>query len=237
MSNAITLKAIDAAIASFATDAQAINNRAHDINMMILRHMAPKGCGEDFMGNGDCTRVPAMVMAMPASFRRTCEIDWWEKNTPVRVKFDGNKVTDFGFALKYLELKNKFKGDELEAERLKWWNVENAANEPFYTLAETTKEQAAKPFDLEAVIKLLNAIGAKIEKNKGEISDDQAQGIAEVKAGVDRLVGLATLAKAKAAVEATKKLESPSNVEPIKSNDVPDGTIANAMAKAAAQAA
>lgn len=228
----ISLKVIDAAIASFSTDANALNNRAHDINVMILRHMAPKACGEDFQGTGDCTRVPVMIMAMPASWRRTSEIEWWTKNTPVRVKFNNGQVSDFGFDPKYKKLSETFKGEELEAERLKFWNVENALNEPFYTLAEKNHEKENKAFDLAATIKMIEGVRSKIEKNieEGNATPSEVDELNEVKASLTRLVGLATLAKARIAVA--------NNDDKPESSATPEvNEVADAMLTAASKAA
>ena len=172
----ITFKQIDGEIAKFTTDADELNARAHRINVMILKHLAPTFCGDDFQGSGDMSRVPAMVMAMPASWRRTEEIRWWETHTPCRVKYSQGKVVSFGFDRRYVALAKKHKDDKeaLEAARKKWWDVETAMNLPFYMMAEDNAEQETKELDLEALLKLVHALGKRIEKkaNEGDVDPE-----------------------------------------------------------------
>lgn len=174
----ITFKQIDGEIAKFTTDADALNARAHMINIMILKHLAPTFCGDDFQGSGDMSRVPAMVMAMPASWRRTTEIAWWQENTPCRIKYTNGKVVQFGFDKRYIALAKKHKDDPeaLEAARKEWWDVERALNLPFYMMAEDNPEQEVKELSLEDLLKLVHSLGKRIEKKteEGEVSTDDA---------------------------------------------------------------
>ena len=172
----ITFKQIDGEIAKFTTDADALNARAHAINIMILKHLAPTFCGDDFQGSGDMSRVPAMVMAMPASWRRTEEIRWWETNTPCRIKYTQGKIVQFGFDKRYIALAKKHKDDKeaLEAARKEWWDVETALNLPFYMMAEDNAEQETKELSLDDLLKLVHGLGKRIEKkaNEGDVSDE-----------------------------------------------------------------
>lgn len=166
----ITFKQIDGEIAKFTTDADELNARAHRINVLILKHLAPAFCGDDCQGSGDMSRVPAMVMAMPASWRRTEEIRWWETHTPCRIKYSKGKVVQFGFDKRYIALAKKFKDDKeaLEAERKKWWDFETAINLPFYMMAEDNSEEATEELDLDALLKLVHSLGKRIKKKATE---------------------------------------------------------------------
>jgi len=148
-----TLKQIDGAIAKFATSAAALNVQCHEVAMMIFRHAAPKEVGEDCEGTGDCTRAVKLVRAMPASFRRTMMIDWFSKNSPIRIK-----LSDNGDKCQYDPKYSKMTAEE----KLACWNLENANTEPFYELAEKTPEE--KPFDLAAMLKFVESLGKRVEK-------------------------------------------------------------------------
>lgn len=178
----ITFKTIDGEIAQFSTDANALNERAHRINVMILKHLAPTFCGDDYQGSGDMSRVPNMVMAMPASWRRTEEIRWWQENTPCRVKYANGTIQSFGFDRRYVALAKKHKDnpEALEAARKEWWNVEQALNVPFYAMAETNPEQDVSDLTLEEALKLVHALGKRIAKKAedGVNDNDEASVLA-----------------------------------------------------------
>lgn len=148
-----TLKQIDGAIAKFATSAAALNDQCHAVAMMIFLHAAPKAVGPDCEGTGDCTRAVKLTRAMPASFRRTMMIDWFAKNTPIRMK-----LSDSGDKCQYDPKYAKLSPEE----KLKCWNLENANSEPFHILADKTPE--VKLFDLAAMIKFVESIGKRIDK-------------------------------------------------------------------------
>jgi hypothetical protein len=165
-----TLKQIDGEIAKFATSAAALNVQCHAVAMMIYLHAAPKDVGPDCEGTGDCTRAVKLVRAMPASFRRTMMIDWFAKNSPIRIK-----LSDTGDKCQYDPKYSKLTAEE----KLACWNLENANTEPFYDLADKTPEE--KIFNLAAMIKFVESIGKRVEKSieKGEIpADDMATALA-----------------------------------------------------------
>ena len=170
----ITFKMIDGEIAKFTTDADELNARAHRINVLILKHLAPKFCGEDYQGSGDMQKVPAMVMAMPASWRRTEEIRWWETFTPCRVKYSQGKVVNWGFDRRYIALAKKVKDDPegLEAARKEWWDVETAINLPFHMMADDNPEETEAELDnVGDILKLIQALGKRVERkvDNGEV--------------------------------------------------------------------
>ena len=155
-----TLKQIDGAIAKFATSAAALNEQCHTVAMMIFRHAAPKDAGPDCEGTGDCTRAVKLVRAMPASFRRTMMIEWFAKNSPIRIKL-GDSGDKCQYDPKYSKLS--------AAEKLACWNLERANSERFYELADKIPE--VKVFNLAAMIRFVESIGKRIEKEveKGAI--------------------------------------------------------------------
>ncbi len=159
----ITLKQIDKAIAAFATSAKAVNVQCHEVGMMIFRHAAPKGVSADCEGSGDCTRAVKLVRAMPASFRRTMMIEWFHKNTPIRIKLSEN-----GDKCEYDPKYKKLSAEE----KLTWWNIENANTEAFYDIAEATPE--AKPLDFAALVKLVEQLSKRISTKveRGEVNEE-----------------------------------------------------------------
>ena len=142
----MSLKKIDAQIKRITTNAQKLNVLIHDVGMMILEHARE---------HGDCTRALALVKAMPASHRRTMLVAWFDKYSPIRVILSNDKVG---------MLKDSAKGFVA-------FNLDGAAAEPFYLIAEATPE--AKPFDLAAMIRFVEQTAKRIEKQveEGRVSE------------------------------------------------------------------
>lgn len=203
----ITFKMIDGEIAQFSTDANTLNERAHYINVLILKQLAPTFCGDDFQGSGDMSRVPRMVMAMPASWRRTEEIRWWQENTPCRVKYSNGNVQSFGFDRRYIALAKKHKNDPeaLEAARKLWWNPEQALSVPFFAMAEKNSEQDVSELTIDEVLKMVHALGKRIGKKAEEdgVNDNDE---ATVLALAESLANMKAPAKAKAKAKAEEAI-------------------------------
>jgi len=142
----MSLKIIDKNLRTITTNASKLNGLIHDTGMLILAHA---------MEHGDCTRALSLVKAMPASMRKTMLVAWFEKYSPIRVIEANGKVG---------MLKDSAKG-------FVPFNLEGAAAEPFYVIAERTPE--AKPFDLAAMMKFVEATVKRIEKNvtEGNVPD------------------------------------------------------------------
>jgi hypothetical protein len=149
----ITLKAIDTRIGDVKRLGTEYNQFIHETAMMIIRHAAPKEINEDCQGSGDCTRAVKLVRAMPASMRRTTLIAWFAKYTPIRIKLsdNGDKCE---FDPKYKKL--------AKADKLEFWDVIGAAEEPFYDVAEATPEE--KTYDFLALMKMVERLSKQIEK-------------------------------------------------------------------------
>lgn len=145
----MSLKKIDNNIFRIARDGEKLNKLVHDTAMMVLRHATK---------SGDCTRALALVMAMPASYRRTTLVKWFDKHSPIRVVLANNVVG---------MLKKDEKG-------YKPFNFESAAAEPFYAIAEKTPEQQP-PMDLAALKKWLEQQAKSLEKRAedGKIAPDE----------------------------------------------------------------
>ena len=128
------------------TDGDKLNKYIHETGMMIIRHAAE---------HGDCEAALYLANAMPKSMRRLTLVAWFAKYTPITVKLsdDGNAV---GFNEKYKKLSPE--------EKKAAWNIEGADIEPFYLIAEKTKEAGSKPFDLAEMLKLVKQMGDKVQK-------------------------------------------------------------------------
>lgn len=160
---AITLKQIDTQIAQVKTLGREYNALIHETGMMIVRHAAPKEIDVDCQGSGDCTRAVKLVRAMPASMRRTTLIAWFKEFTPIRIKLsdNGDKCE---FDPKYKKLSKE--------DKLSWWRVEDAAETPFYDIAEQVPEE--KSYDFAALLKMVERLGSQIQKkvDEGKVKAD-----------------------------------------------------------------
>lgn len=154
----MSLKKIDANLVRITRDGDKLNKLVHDTAMMVMTHATK---------SGDCTRALSLVLAMPASYRRTTLIKWFDKYSPIRVVLANNVVG---------MLKKDDKG-------YKPFDLVKANADPFYTIAENTPEEK-KPMDLEAIQKWLEAQAKSLEKRAedGKISEGEiltAKAIAE----------------------------------------------------------
>lgn len=142
-----TLKKIDANLKRITTNGHKLNVLIHDTGMLILEHAKE---------HGDCTRALSLVKAMPASMRRTMLIQWIETFSPIRVRFNDDKVG---------MLKEK-------AKTYTPFDLKGAAATPFYEMAEATPEKA--PLTYEQVLAMLPALAKRIQKRaeEGEIEEN-----------------------------------------------------------------
>lgn len=158
----MSLKTIDKNIKTITTNAAKLNKLIHETAMLIMSHAKE---------HGDCSRALTLANAMPASMRRTMLVAWFEKYSPVRIVQANNRVGILKATAKnYVE-----------------WNLEGAAEEPFYDLAETIPEKAALDFQalLVMVQKLSKTIEKKIEDGGVVDSDvESAKALARAVAGL-----------------------------------------------------
>ncbi len=153
---ATSLKTIDGNIALVRKNGDALNNLIHETAMMILHHAAPKDKGGE--GHGDCSRAQFLVMAMPASMRRTSLIAWFEKYSPVVVK----NSTDWNAQLQP-KVFNTGKANPLYRD----WNLEGANNEPFWQIANAQRE-IAPPKSFDDLISQVQNMTRRIEREINE---------------------------------------------------------------------
>ena len=158
--NKITLAQIDAKIATFSTNRKALQTLAHDIAMLVLRHSAPKEVNDDCVGSGDCTRALALMEQMPKSWAAQMD-NFFRLYSPIRVTVKNKKC---GFDLDYKKLS--------AADKLTWWKLDQAAQNPFYELDEPDAKSSV--LDIEALIKLIESTAKRIEKRveAGEVAED-----------------------------------------------------------------
>lgn len=151
----MTLKNIDAKIATFATAAANVNALCHEIGMDVLRWAAPKDRGGE--GHGDCTRAQKLVMAMPASFRRSMLIAWFKAFSPILVKDDPKWAS---------KMHKPFLTDGKTPNSLFVdFDLDGAEATPFWVMAENTPE---KSYDLETLLKMVASLSKQIAKKAAD---------------------------------------------------------------------
>lgn len=147
------------------TNAQKLNEYIHETGMMILRHAQE---------HGDCTFALKLVLAMPASMRRTMLIAWFEKYSPIVVKLPTDKLPDGKVGINKGKTANPF-------------DLDGADAEPFYALAETVAED--KTYTLAELIKMVQGVGKRIASKveKGEVADNDREAAVKLAASVEAL--------------------------------------------------
>jgi len=145
----MSLKKIDNNIFRIARDGEKLNLLVHATAMMVMNHA---------MKSGDCTRALTLVTAMPASYRRTTLVKWFDKYSPIRVVLANNVVG---------MLKKDEKG-------YKAFDTVKADAEPFYTIAEKTPEEKP-PLDLAGLRKWVEQQAKALEKraDEGKIAESE----------------------------------------------------------------
>lgn len=164
----VTLKSIDKAIGTLATNITKARNQAHEIGMMIVYHAAPKSLSDDCNGSGDCTRMLKLLEVLPTSWQAQYQ-EWLKAFTPIRVNVKAGNV---GFDPAYKKLETQ---DEKDAV----WDLESAASTPFF---DFVKEPEAKYYSFEDFIKMVSRIPATIEKRikNGEVLDKDLPSVERV---------------------------------------------------------
>lgn len=146
-----TLKDIDKRVGQVDKLGSGLNLYIHETALMIARFAAPEAAGGE--GNGDCTRAVKLVRAMPASMRREMLILWFATYTPIRIK-----LSDNGDKCEYDPAYKKLAPTEKPGK----WELPQAAETAFYDIAKTVPEE--KPFDLDAMVKMVESLTKRIEK-------------------------------------------------------------------------
>lgn len=172
---AITLKQIDEEINTFTINKNKLRDHAHAVAMLIFRHAAPKEVGPDCVGSGDCTRALKLVKAMPNSWGEQMVV-WFKEFTPIRIVAKNDKC-EYDPAYKKLPT----------AEKLTWWHLETAAMTPYHELTE--EPAAAKPMDWDAILKMVEGLGKRINKAIEENRVPEHD-IESAKAAAEKVAGL-----------------------------------------------
>ena len=159
---AITLKAIDAKLASFRTTKTALQNLGHEIAMMIFDHA---------YASDDCTRALALAAEMPKSWEPQLTA-WFKAFTPILVV---KSRDDVGLHPKFKTERKAEGGVGALASPVtyaKYWKREAAMETPFFMFAEPEAE--VKLLDFAALVKLVQSLATRIEGKieKGEIKAD-----------------------------------------------------------------
>jgi hypothetical protein len=221
---AITLKQIDAELATFTTNRDILRDHAHTIAMMIFRHAAPKAVSEDCDGSGDCTRAVKLVRQMPTSWAEQM-VKWLVEFTPIRVKLNSRGDDRCEYDPEYKKLSGN--------DKLAWWKYEEANSTPFYDFA---KEREVELRGFDYYMKTLLAMPSRIEKDikEGKVADAELE---NVKA-IARAVAAFKVERVKAEVSNDDgKAPGGTITDEVKDEPKADTAIAIAMAEAAKKAA
>lgn len=171
---AITFKQIDAKIATFVTNRDALKSLGHEVAMMIVRHAAPASL-PDCDGSGDVSRALKLAQVMPKSWAvQLCE--WFAEYTPIRVIPKNDKC---GLTDDYKKLDKKDKPAE--------WDLEGAAANPFYDMVEP--DPAAKMYDFNKLLQMVQRIATQIDKKveKGEVKPEDVESAKAIAATIHGL--------------------------------------------------
>ena len=118
----MSLKIIDRNIRTITGNISKLNDLIHSTAVLILSHARD---------HGDCTRALVLVKAMPASMRRKMLIDWFERNSPIRLNLVNDKVGML----------------KAEAKGYTAFDVDAAMAVPFYVEQTKTDDGEGKAFD------------------------------------------------------------------------------------------
>jgi hypothetical protein len=157
----MSLKIIDRNIRTITTNVKKLNELIHTTAVLIMAHAEQ---------HGDCTRALTLVKAMPASFRRSMLIKWFEEYSPIRVSVTNDRV---GILPK-------------TAKNYRDFDVKAGTETPFYEIAERNPE---KEYDFDALVKMVESLATTINRrvDNGKVPEADA---ASAKAMVAKLSSL-----------------------------------------------
>lgn len=133
----MSLKLINNNIRRIRLNGEKLNALIHDTAMLVLAFVQE---------HRNATPAQQLVMAMPASMRRSMLIAWFEKFSPINVK----DSADFNGKIKREDNKTFVP-----------FNLVGAAEEPFWKMAEATPERV---YSFEKLLELAQKMGKTIEK-------------------------------------------------------------------------
>lgn len=157
---------IKASIKSIITAAVKFQERIQELAVECIAHAKE---------HGDATLIADLVNGLPNGQRTESLREWVHEYSPIRIKKDG------GCGI----LKKEAKG-------FTDWNLEAAAENPYYKNRETVK----KPLTLEALVKMAEGMVKRVDKAEEEGNIAEGQDTAEMKAFAS---AIAAVAKAEAA--------------------------------------
>lgn len=167
----MSLKQIDKQIKQITTNSQKLNDLIHETAVLILEHAKE---------HGDCSRAQVLVMALPASMRRTMLIAWFSEFSPIVTK----NSNDWN-AQMHKEQTALGKDNPL----FRPFNIEAAKELPFWKMAEAQREQDREPLTFSDIVKMVERLGKQIEKRieDGEVADDDVESAKEIARAVEGL--------------------------------------------------
>lgn len=168
---ATSLKKIDSNIAVVKKMGVEYNDLIHDTAVMILEHAAE---------HGDCSRSQTLVMALPASMRRTMLIAWFTEFSPIVVKNNDDWAARMHKPETVTGKTNPL---------YKPFNIEAAKELPFWKMAQQNRERDFKPLEFADIVKMVEDLANKIERQleEGKVTDDDVPSAIAI---VDTLEGL-----------------------------------------------
>jgi len=166
----MSLKIIQKNIKQITTSAAKLNMLIHTTGMLVIEHARPQADG----GHGDCSIALNLINAMPASMRRTMLKLWFETYSPIRFQMKD------GLCVKVGMLKDTAKG-------FTPFNVDDARENPFFTLAEQNPE--GKVLDFDAILNMVKGLSKRIDKQveEGKVKPED---VASARAASISLAGL-----------------------------------------------
>lgn len=160
----MSLKIIDRNRGQIRRNADKVNILIHNTAMLIANHAKE---------HGDCTRAQMLLFDLPESFRRTQLALWFHMFTPIVVK-----EKDAGWQSKMHKVGSKAYVD---------WDLEAAAENPWYKLAEANPED--KELDFDALVKLVSSLAKRIETKveKGKVKPEDQESAKAIAARLSAL--------------------------------------------------
>jgi len=129
-------------ITRITTNAVKLNGLIHETAMLIMKHAKE---------HGDCSQAQDLVMAMPASMRRTMLIQWFSLYSPIVTKNDAT-----------FKSKLRLSDNNLFVD----FNLEGAEATPFWQIANETPE--SKPMTYDEAVAFVARLAKRFDKELKE---------------------------------------------------------------------
>ncbi|MBU6231620.1 hypothetical protein KGP36_03035 [Patescibacteria group bacterium] len=132
-----------------STDYATINRYVHDTAMMIVQHA---------YNTKDCSTAQGLINCMPQSARKLALITWFTKYSPIVVK-DSDKWQS--------------KMHKPDSKMYVEWQLEEAAANPWYTIAEEMGKESKK-YSLDEILAMLPKLAKTVHKKAEGMDGDEA---------------------------------------------------------------